>query len=240
MVSSNGHCALFVTSLYSPILTLPDNSHPASYSLACVSIYPDLCWTTQLRLPLLGTDMEVQYELQAFGISKEDFPLDENGNLRVDRHLEYLEHCRQQEPKHQQQPAPNSVPSSTATVVGDNGNKGGENTNTATFDSDINGGKKIIKSPARNDGKCYCSRNRRDCCRISVCHLTKSFPPHSMKSQFFFVAVTVLLGRGKTIQEHPGNLQLAKFVDKYRMQYLAAQFNVDKSCIIQLIVKLTA
>ena len=31
---------------------------------------------------------------------------------------------------------------------------------------------------------------------------------------------------------------MAKFVDKYRMQYLAAQFNVDKSCIIQLIVKL--
>ena len=48
----------------------------------------------------------------------------------------------------------------------------------------------------------------------------------------------MLLGRGKTIQEHPGNIQLTKYVEKYRTQYSAAQFNVDKSCIIQLIVKL--
>ena len=176
-----------MTSLFSAVLTLPIILIPRHIQLIACQSTPICAGTTQLHLPLLGTDMEVQYELQAFGISKEDFPLDENGNLRVDRHLEYLEHCRQQEPKHQQQPAPNSVPSSTATVVGDNGNKGGENTNTATFDSDINGGKKIIKSPARNDGKCYCSRNRRDCCRISVCHLTKSFPLHSNETQFFML-----------------------------------------------------
>ena len=48
----------------------------------------------------------------------------------------------------------------------------------------------------------------------------------------------VLLGRGKQYQDHSGNVQLVKLVERYRRSYHASTNNVDKTCINQLIVQM--
>ena len=51
---------------------------------------------------LLGTNLEIQYSLQSFGITSDVLPVDQDGNLLVERHLKYLETCKTQEREQRQ------------------------------------------------------------------------------------------------------------------------------------------
>ena len=48
----------------------------------------------------------------------------------------------------------------------------------------------------------------------------------------------VLLGRGKPYQSFPGNLELARVVDSYQLQYTKATERLEKHCIAAMIVKI--
>ena len=107
---------------------------------------------------MVGTDMEVQYELQAFGISKENLPVDASGNLHVDRHLKYLEECRRHEPP----PAkvtPLTTTSQSPVLDYSNISTGGDSANSGSSSafhgggSNINSNASVIKCPRPTDGK---------------------------------------------------------------------------------------
>ena len=107
----------------------------------------------------VGTVMEVLYDLQAFGISVENLAVDASGNLHVDRHLKYLEQCRQQEP-----PPPIVTPSTTTSQspVLDSSNitTGGDSVNSGSSSACHGGGSNndsnaaVTTSPRPTDGKC--------------------------------------------------------------------------------------
>ena len=141
----------------------------------------------------LGTSMEIQYALQAFGISQYIVPLDLNGDFTKTRHLEYLEERKQLERKNR---TPLTVhPTIPATVT------------SANFTDD-------------DCGDNHNSNDNRDQTIISP-------KPDD-----------VLLGKGKQFQSHPGNLYLTELVEKHRVGYTNSQTQIEKTCIIQLIVKL--
>ena len=48
-------------------------------------------------LSTLGTNLEVLYELQRFGISGDAIPVNQDGTLKTRKHLEYLEECKRTE-----------------------------------------------------------------------------------------------------------------------------------------------
>ena len=132
----------------------------------------------------VGTQLEVQYSLQGFGISRDILPIDANGDFSRTRHLEYLQQLRQRE---------NAKPEAM------------HHPSTVSDDAD------------------------------KACSSRKEDSP-------FGIAIPdsndVLLGKGKQYQSHPGNISLTKMVESHKAEYVHAQSQIEKTCIIQLIVKL--
>ena len=148
--------------------------------------FPDFAFLPKkCRLSVcLGTQLEVQYSLQGFGISREFLPVDANGDFTRTRHLEYLHQLRQR-----------------------------ENAKRAS----------IHHPPSSSDdfGKKYANR--------------KEDRPFGITTPD---PNDVLLGKGKQYQGRAGNMYLSELVEKHKKEYVHAQSQIEKTCIIQLIVKL--
>ena len=195
-----------------------------------------------------GSNLEVQYMLRSFGLLENVMPIDNDGNLKVDLHLKYLERLKKSEilelqakeaAKVTTPKPPTSTTASDAVVADDvtssTRHKTKSNSRSArAFASSFVASSEIIEIPTSRDGKTL----RRRCVTGSLspfaagihCLLTRVF--------LFSFTTTVLLGRGKLFQEYPGNVRLFQLVEKYRPAYTTAESNFEKASINQLIVKL--
>jgi hypothetical protein len=104
-------------------------------------------FSNNIHFPLLGSHVECQYSLMTFGIPVSAMQVTSEGDLKREKHLEWLAGLQKQE---EANAANNSEPEITVIL------------------------------PARND---------------------------------------VLFGRGKTIQDHPGNLRLQHLIENNRSRY---------------------
>ena len=156
--------------------------------------------------------MEVQYRLQAFGIS---IPVDQNGNLKIKKNSEYIDSLIQRE-------------RGLNVVVAANARDG-------------------TPVAAGNESSSSTTSNRKEECATTTTTNNKGNSGSSIKDDGIDDesplietpnANDVLLQRGKIYQSHHGNVQLTKLVEKYRAQYNAAQRQIEKSTINQLIVQL--
>ena len=159
-----------------------------------------------------GAHLEVQYKLHAFGISVNDLPVDQNGNLRTDRNLEYIKQLKQRERDHKRKireqrasaaaKAAAAAAAASPTVISTNPESSISSTSDGVGDSGANNAGSrtgLIDHPRPND---------------------------------------VLLQRGKVYQSHHGNVELTKLVETYRQQYNTATSQIEKSTINQMIVQL--
>ena len=155
--------------------------------------------------------MEVQYRLQAFGIS---IPVDQNGNLQIQQNSVYIDSLIQRERREQR-----SLVEVAAAAAATNNRK--KECSSGNNNKGISGGFSI-KDDDNSSG------NDKDNNDKQSPSLLIDIPNDN----------DVLLQRGKKYQAHYGNVQLTKLVEKYRAQYNNAQRQIEKTTINQLIVQL--
>ena len=182
---------------------------------------------------MLGTHKEVQQELLKYGLSSSfGLPIDDDGTIEISRHLEYVELLKTKDRISSLKQQGKTTVHSFSVAAGSSG---------SNYDF---GAAKDPPSQGKNDGH-----------NVAIGGDDSAIMPTSIQD----VDATsgtgdesngqekrilkpgpndVLLGRGKQYQDHSGNVQLVKLVERYRRRYHASTSNIDKTCINQLIVQM--
>lgn len=174
-----------------------------------------------------GSDLEVQYELQSHGIPIRSCPMDAFGALKRDTLNVWLDKYREIE-ELQQQCEPSPLPFAYSPS---NNNSSG---NGALYKPDISSNSNQMnlfsssQTPITKDSSIlyrFEDSKKRTNSNMNIDPIPTSFsnsssPPDSLPKMAAEPTMSdVLFGRGKNIQNHPGNIQFRAWLDGHRAEY---------------------
>ncbi|KAL3939101.1 MAG: hypothetical protein SGARI_001493 [Bacillariaceae sp.] len=184
-----------------------------------------------------GSDMEVQYALMTFGLPINGvFPVSPMGDLDLSRHTQFLQQRRNQE---------SAVPSPSLFQTAHGRIDGGSDFVDELLPLPLNS----LDDHTMNDAAMTSNRSNRDGHVLSF-----GIPPppsdaspamsietlpaqHDISPVNIPGELDILLGRGKSFQNHKGNLRYRQIVESYREQYEGMRSKREKTRLIKDVVQ---